>query len=145
MMLASLASLGVMELIGSLRRPARCWRRALACKMGINTLAPYCISLTRHLSATESHAAKIQQFITMNSLLRYTFPLNPLVYQRKRGEENALATVPCTEVSNKMVQSLGWLQVAKCTQGNIFNLIDEALAGSRHDVNERAPRKSLSN
>lgn len=50
---ASLASLGVMELVGSLRRPARCWRRALACKMGINTLAPYWISLTKHLSATE--------------------------------------------------------------------------------------------
>ena len=45
MMLASLASLGVRELVGSLRRPARCWRRALACKMGINTLAPYWMSL----------------------------------------------------------------------------------------------------
>ena len=32
-----------------------------------------------------------------------------------------------------MVQGVGWLQVAKCTQGNIFNLIDEAPAGSRHD------------
>jgi hypothetical protein len=32
-----------------------------------------------------------------------------------------------------MVQGVGWLQVAKCTQGNIFNSIDEAHAGSRHD------------
>jgi hypothetical protein len=32
-----------------------------------------------------------------------------------------------------MVQGVGRLQVAKCTQGNIFNSIDEAHAGSRHD------------
>jgi hypothetical protein len=32
-----------------------------------------------------------------------------------------------------MVQGVGWLQVAKCTQGNIFNSTDEAPASSRHD------------
>lgn len=31
-----------------------------------------------------------------------------------------------------MVQGLGRLQVAKCTQGHIFNSIDDALAGIRH-------------
>src|SRR6266478_625114 len=53
MTLTSLASLGVRALVGSLRRPTRCWRRALACKMWINTLAPYWISLTSRLSVTE--------------------------------------------------------------------------------------------
>ena len=32
-----------------------------------------------------------------------------------------------------MVQGVGWLQVAKCTQGDIFNSIDKAPASSRHD------------
>ena len=32
-----------------------------------------------------------------------------------------------------MVQGVGWLQVAKCTQGSIFNSINEAPASSRHD------------
>jgi hypothetical protein len=32
-----------------------------------------------------------------------------------------------------MVQGVGRLQVAKCTQGDIFNSTDEAPASSRHD------------
>ena len=51
----------------------------------------------------------------------------------KESEVNALATIPCTEKSNEMVQGFGWLQVAKCAQGDILDFIDEAHAGSRHD------------
>jgi hypothetical protein len=77
---------------------------------------------------------KRQQVITMNNLLRYTISVEFTRYQIEKKEEvNALATIPCTEISNEMVQGVGWLQVAKCTQGNIFNSIDEAPAGSRHD------------
>ena len=60
MVLASLASLGVRELVGSLRRPARCWRRALACKMGINTLAPYWMSLTRQVTRRVSARGRVR-------------------------------------------------------------------------------------
>lgn len=39
--LVNFASLEARELVGSLRRPMRCWRRALACKIGTNTFAEY--------------------------------------------------------------------------------------------------------
>ena len=44
MVLASFASLGATELVGLLRTPARCWRRARACRIGIRTFAPYWMS-----------------------------------------------------------------------------------------------------
>lgn len=44
MMPASFASFGASALVDSARMPARCCRRALACKIGINTLAPYWMS-----------------------------------------------------------------------------------------------------
>ena len=69
----------------------------------------------------------------MNSLLRHTFPLSPPDTKQKKKEENALATVPCTEIAQEMVQGLGWLQVTESTQGNIFNSTDGVLAGIRHD------------
>lgn len=84
----------------------------------------------------------------MNSLLRCAVPLNPPdTKQRKKGEENALATAPCAEIANEVVQGLGWLQVAKCTQGDIFDSIDEALARIRHDGitrSEQSPFKRTS-
>ena len=41
-----------------------------------------------------------------------------------------------------MIQSLGWMQVAKSTQDNVFNSTDRVLAGIRHDgitSSERSP------
>ena len=75
---------------------------------------------------------KRQRFITIKSLLRYTFTVEP--YSKPKKEKiNALATIPCAEVSNEMVQGFGWLQVTKCAQSSIFNPIDKTPAGSRHD------------
>jgi hypothetical protein len=42
-----------------------------------------------------------------------------------------------------MVQSLGWLQVAKSTQGNIFNSTDNVLAGIRHGGITSSERSSF--
>ena len=47
MVLASFASFGERELVGWLRTPARCWRRARACRIGISTFAPYWMSFSQ--------------------------------------------------------------------------------------------------
>ena len=71
---------------------------------------------------------------TMNSLLhvRTTKVSRSLRRERGKRERNALATVPCAEIANEMVQRFGWMQVAECAQGGIFDSIDELLVGLRH-------------
>lgn len=54
-------------------------------------------------------------------------------YQVGKRKENALATAPRTEIANEMIQHLGCLQIAKCTESNIFNSTDEVLVAVRHD------------
>jgi len=39
-----------------------------------------------------------------------------------------------------MVQRLGWVQVAECAQGDIFDSIDELLVGLRHGESLRVKR-----
>jgi hypothetical protein len=57
----------------------------------------------------------------------------------ERGKSNALVTVPCAEIANEMVQRLGWFQVAECTQCDIFDSVDELLAGFRHGAGNNEP------
>ena len=132
MMLASFASFGASALVDSARTPARCCRRALACKMGINTLAPYWMSCDTQ-SALYGKEMRRGGTFTMNNLLQMRTTKVSHCYGEKDGkaERNALATVPCAEIANEMVQRLGWVQVAECAQGDIFDSI-ELLVGLRH-------------
>src|ERR1700747_3669882 len=100
MMLASFASLGARALIGSSRRPARCCKRALACKTGINTLAPYwtsfqvitdgrgllLISIRRHAVPQRAGLS-----FTRKNLLRRTHHLSSVgSFVHKRGGTHSL-------------------------------------------------------
>ena len=69
---------------------------------------------------------------TMNSLLRQRYRSIRIHNREKERERNALATTPCAEIANEMVQRLGWLDVAECSQGEIFDSVDELLASVRH-------------
>ena len=69
---------------------------------------------------------------TMNSLLRQWYRSIRIHDGDKEIKRNALATAPCTEIANKMIQRLGWLEVAECSQGEIFDSVDELLASVRH-------------
>jgi hypothetical protein len=44
-----------------------------------------------------------------------------------------------------MVQRLGWLQVAECAQGDIFDSIDELLVGLRHGGYDEPTSQASSN
>jgi hypothetical protein len=68
----------------------------------------------------------------MNSLLQQRYRSIRIHDGEKERERNALATAPCAEITNKMIQRLGWLEVAECSQGEVFDSADELLASVRH-------------
>lgn len=72
MILASFASFGASALVDSARTPARCCRRALACKIGINTLAPYWMSCDIQSAFEDMYGKETRggRTFTMNSLLQ---------------------------------------------------------------------------